>query len=160
MEAEVQETQRLRTAITRWLVAVVLLALLLVPSAMEMMASRDHVRGSDFRTTASTKPKFSIRGSVRGMYPGKRKVLKLKVKNLQRYPIRIKSIKVKVGRSYKRGCSKRWIRPKRQMRLSLRVPARKRATVGYVVKMPKTAPNACQGARWKLKYKGKAVRTR
>ncbi|MGH2786323.1 MAG: hypothetical protein ACRDJV_00250 [Actinomycetota bacterium] len=153
-------TQRLRAGITRWLIAVVLLALLLVPAAMQMNATRDNALHGGFRTTASAKPRFAVRGSVKGLYPGKRKPMKLKIKNLQRYPIKVKNLKVKVGRSTKRGCSKRWIRPKRQMRISLKVPARARAFVSYPVRMPKKAPNACQGARWKLKYKGKAVRAR
>jgi hypothetical protein len=155
----VQQSPRIATAITRWLIAVVMLALLLAPAAMQMMASRDNaLRG--LRPAASSKPKFTVRGSVKGLYPGVRKPLKLKVKNPQRYPIKVKSLQIKVGRSNKRGCKPRWIKPKKKVRTSLLIPARARAFASYPVTMPKKAPNACQGARWKLKFKGKAVRAR
>jgi hypothetical protein len=156
----VQRSPRIATAVTRWLIAVVMLALMLTPAAMQMMATRGNVLRGDMKAAASSKPKLKIRGSVRGLYPGARKSLILKVKNRQRYPLRVKSLKVKVGRSNKRGCARRWIRPKRRVRVSLLVPARTRAFVSYPIKMRRRAPNACQGARWKLRFKGKGVRGR
>jgi hypothetical protein len=156
----VEKSPRIATAITRWLIAVVMLVLLLLPAAMQMMATRDNVLRGELKPTATSKPQFKVRGSVGGLYPGKRKPLTLKVRNPQRYPIRVKTLTVRVGRSNKSGCKPRWIRPKRRVRVSLLVPARARAFVSYPLKMLKRAPNACQGARWKLKFKGEAVRAR
>ena len=151
-----QKSSRIATALTRWVIAVVLLALLLSPAAMQMIASRDFALSGARRPTTS----FTVRGSVKGLYPGARKRLTLKIKNPQRYPIKVKVLEVKVRKSYKRGCTRRWVKPKRRVKISMRVPARSRARVAYPVKMPKRAPNACQGARWKLKFTGGAVRAR
>jgi hypothetical protein len=156
----VETPPRIATAITRWLIAVVMLALLLLPAAMQMMATRGDVLRGRLKPTATSKPQFKVRGSVRGLYPGKRKPLTLKVQNPQRYPIKVKTLTVKVGRSNKPGCKPRWIRPKRRVRISLLVPARAKAFVSYPLRMLKRAPNACQGARWKLKFRGEAVRAR
>jgi hypothetical protein len=156
----VERSPRIATAITRSLIAVVMLALVLLPTAMQMMATRNNVLRGGLKPTATSKPQFKVRGSVRGLYPGKRKLLTLKVQNPQRYSIKVKTLTVKVGRSNKAGCKPRWIRPKRRVRISLLVPALARAFVSYPLKMLKRAPNACQGARWKLKFRGEAVRAR
>jgi hypothetical protein len=154
------QSSRIATAITRWVIAVVLLALLLSPAAMQMMTTRDMALRGARKPAASAKAKFTVRGRVKGLYPGARKPLTLKIKNPQRYPLKVKELKVKVRKSNKRGCKRNWLKPRRKVRVSLLVPARAKARVSYPVKMKKRAPNACQGVRWKLKFTGKAVRAR
>lgn len=148
------------TAVTRWLIAVVMLAVLLLPAAMQMSATRNNTLRGGIRPAASSEPQFTVRGSVRGLYPGKRKSVTLKVKNPQPYRIKVKMLRVTVGRSNKPGCKRRWIRPRSEVRIKLLVPGRARAFVSYPIRMLRRAPNACQGARWKLKYEGEAVRAR
>lgn len=155
-----QSTARIATALTRWVIAVVLLALLLSPAAMQMITTRDMALRGARRPAASAKPKFVVRGRVKGLYPGARKPLTLKITNPQPYPVKVKELKVEVRKSNKRGCKRNSVKPRRRVRVSLLVPARARARVSYPVRMPKRAPNACQGARWKLKFTGEAVRAR
>ena len=157
---QVSTRSTIRAAITRWLIAVAVLALAVSPGISQMSSSRDKVLEglSGTRVAAKSIPQFKIKGKVKGLYPGARKKLTLSVTNTQRYRIKITSLRVKVRNSNKPGCEAKWIRPKKTMRVALLVPRRAKIRVSYPVRMSKKAPNACQGARWILRFSGKAVK--
>jgi hypothetical protein len=150
----------IRGAMTRWLIAVAVLALVVSPGIARMSSSRDQALDglSGTKVAAKSIPQFKIKGKIKGLYPGARKKLTLRVTNTQRYRIKITSLRVKVSNSNKAGCEAKWIRPKKTVRVALLIPARAKIRVSYPVRMSKKAPNACQGARWPLRFSGKAVK--
>ena len=103
---------------------------------------------------------FRIKGKVKGLYPGKRKIMKVKLRNPNRFPIVVKEIKIKVKPSNKPGCKAKWIKVRKRTRLKKLVRARARAKASVPFKLKPKAPEACRGASWRLKFRGGAVRKR
>ena len=140
--------------------ALLLVAVLASPEAFTFtQAERDRLENLTGRV-GSSRASFRIAGKVKGLYPGKKKVLPIKVRNPNRFPIVVKQIRVSIKRSDKAGCTSRWIKGRKTLRLSLRVPARRRAKTTTTLKLKRAAPAACRGARWRLTFRGGAVRKR
>lgn|GEM_PF-2213421 len=103
---------------------------------------------------------FRIGGAVKGLFPGKKKIMTVKLRNPNRFPIVVKELKIRVRPSNKLGCPATSISVRKRLRVSVVVPARGRAKKSVPVKLKPTAPSSCQGARWPLKFRGGAVRKR
>ena len=84
----------------------------------------------------------------------------IKITNPNNFPIVVKEMRVAVKRSNKPGCGPEWIKARKRFLISLLVPARARAFASLPVTMKRTAPDACKGARWRLRFRGGAVRKR
>jgi len=101
---------------------------------------------------------FGIKGRVRGLHPGARKPLTVRLRNPHRFPIEVRSLRVKVRRSDHAGCGRRWVRPKRAASVSVLVPPKSKAFVSYPVRMREAAPEACCGATWRLRFTCRGAR--
>jgi hypothetical protein len=133
----------------RQLVAVALVAALAVAAAYSKVADPGTT------LTSSRSGAFTIKGHVVGLYPGRTATLKLTIRNKNGFPIRVKSVRVKVGNAP--GCPRSNLVVKR-FRGSLRVRAKKTRLLRLPITMRSTAPDACMGDRFKLRYVGKAVK--
>ena len=124
--------------------------------AMEVAQQNGHARTITLRK--GTKSSFGIKGRVRGLYPGARKPLRVRLINHHRFPIKVRSVRIRVLKGNHVGCGRRWIRPKRVINISVKVPGKSRAFASYPVRMRKAAPQACSGAKWKLRFSGTGKR--
>ena len=107
---------------------------------------------------ASRRGTFRITGHVTGLYPGVHKKLRLRLKNLNPTPIRVVSVRVRV-RSTAAACPSNVVRVGRlKRRARVTVKARRVRKVSLPVSMLASAPDACQGARFRLRYRGKALK--
>jgi hypothetical protein len=107
-------------------------------------------------SSRTSNPTFRIRGAVKGMYPGRVRKLRLRIRNPLDRAIRVRSIRARVRRPH-RGCPAKAITIRR-WRGHLRIRPHRGRTVRVKVKMKRRAPNACQGARFPIRYRGTAVR--
>ena len=105
--------------------------------------------------TSSRSGSFSIKGHVAGLYPGRTARLALTITNKNGFAIRVRSVRVKVGNAP--GCPRSNLVVKR-FRGYLWVSARGKRRLQLRVRMRLTAPDACMGARFPLRYRGKAVK--
>jgi hypothetical protein len=150
---------RKATKFLQGLGALLLVAVLASPEALTFaQAERDRLENLSGRVGSSGY--FRLSGRLRGLYPGKQKIMTIKVTNPNRFPIVVKEMRVGVKRSSKPGCGPEWIKAHDRFRISLLVPARARAFASLPVTLKRTAPDACKGARWQLKFRGGAVRKR
>ena len=101
-------------------------------------------------------PGFSITGHVTGLLPGAHGRLRLKVHNRHRFKIRVTSIKTRVG-DPSAACRASNVSVRR-FRGHKKVPGRHSRRIRVRIRMAASAPDACQGARFPLTYKGRAVR--
>lgn len=158
--------QSLAMATIRCLVVLCLFGLLMGP---EVLAQRESRRSSSGKLKAHAGAgkisigqagniPFSIRGRVRSLYPGARGTLTLRVRNPHRFAIEVRSVRVRVRQSDHGGCGRRWVRPRRAVKTSVRVPPKSKAMVSYPVRMLKASPPACSGATWGLRFSGKGAR--
>jgi hypothetical protein len=117
-----------------------------------VLAASGAVRGSGpAAAKVRVRPPLSVSGSVRGLYPGARLRLRLRVRNARGFPIRVVSLKVRVGNA-SRGCRRRQLRIGR-FRPSLVVPAHRSRRTALPVTMLRTAPDACKGAVFPLRFR-------
>jgi hypothetical protein len=106
--------------------------------------------------TPPSEARFTISGTVTGLYPGSLRPLVLTVSNRQAFAIAVTSITTVVA-SPNAACS--------AMNLSvasfsgrLIVPARSSASLTVIASLSHSAPNACQGSIFPLHYSGTAVK--
>jgi hypothetical protein len=101
-------------------------------------------------------PAFKATGHVKRLYPGAKKRLRVTVKSLSPFPIVVTSLAVRRGDPPGRCAAKHLkIAP---FKGRARIGAGRTITLKLAVSMKRTAPDACQGARWRLGFHGKAVR--
>ena len=112
------------------------------------------LRPSDRDTAAATG--FVIHGSARGLYPGGRRRLVIRIANPQPTPIRVVSIRVRVLAAGIR-CAASNVHVGR-FRRTLTIGARERGSLVLPIRMIGVAPNGCQGAQFPLLFTGRAVR--
>jgi hypothetical protein len=91
-----------------------------------------------------------VSGSVRGLYPGAVKSLRLKVRNSRGFSIRVVSLRVAV-RNASPTCLRNKLRVGR-LRRSFVVPAHRMRRVALRVTMLGSAPDACKGAVFPLRF--------
>jgi hypothetical protein len=98
---------------------------------------------------------FVIAGSAVGLYPGARGRLRLVLRNPYRFPIKVTMLSVRVGDAPR--CDGRWLRPHKLARPVI-VPKRGTRKVTLSLAMALGAPAGCQGARFPLHFRGRAVK--
>jgi len=136
-----------------------LIALAILLAAVTLVPSRGlSDRDAGWQLAGSTGPRFYIRGHARNLFPGGRKTLLVAIRNPNRFPINIDSLSLAVRDSDRSGCGRLWIRPRGTFDLALLVPRDSRAFAGLPIRLRRGAPQACQGARWPLKFSGTAVK--
>jgi hypothetical protein len=151
-------------AIGRFLLVLILIGALVSPEVIDFVAATRRLQddGSAAASEASegsrTRPRFSITGSVRGLYAGARKRLTLRVANPHRRPMRVVSLTVAVTRSNRRGCPPGALRHPRSVARSRFVAPRSSVRMRYPIRMRRSAPESCYGATWQLEFGGRAVR--
>lgn len=100
-------------------------------------------------------PGFRITGSAVGLLPGIPGRLTVTVRNPYRFPIRVTALRVSVRDA--KGCSAHNLRPA-QLRRRLVVPARGSRSFVVPISLAADAPNACQEARFRLVFSGRAAK--
>jgi hypothetical protein len=146
-----------RERIRSWVAALVILVVLLVAALVTSGRDAHSIRRRrEAPTTPSVAPEFAISGSVRGMFPGRIASIPVRVRNPMPFPIIVTKVSARV-RSAGRGCGEGNLRVQPIRGTWLIDPGgsiRLRANV----RMPMTAPDACQGLEFPLHFGGKAVR--
>jgi hypothetical protein len=97
---------------------------------------------------------FLISGFVTGLYPGQTKPLVLKVRNPFSSPLTVTEIRIKVTQTNHAGCPATDLTAT-NFSGALLVPPGGQATTTVSVTMSGDAANACQGARFRMKYQGR-----
>ena len=134
----------------------VIAPLLVASLVLTALAVASILRSPASEPVAATTPRFSIRGSVRGLYPGRTIRMRVRVENPLTVSIRVRSITARV-RSPRSGCPARAL-VVRPWRGSVRIAPRRVRVLRLRVMMRRTAPNACRDVRFALAYSGSAVR--
>jgi hypothetical protein len=98
---------------------------------------------------------FRVTGSVGGMYPGARRFLNLKIRNPYKRPMRLVAVTARV-RGPRRACT-RWNLDVRPFRGRLVIPRGRARIARLLVRMPRTAAQECNGARFPLVFRARAV---
>ncbi len=101
-------------------------------------------------------PTFRVRGRIRGLTPGHISVMKVKVRNHYNFPIRLRLVRAKP-------IAKRASCPADKLRViawrgDRRVRPNSIRFVRLKVKLRRSAPATCAGARWILVYAGRAIK--
>lgn len=100
--------------------------------------------------------RFTISGSVTGLYPGATLPLVLTISNQEAFPISVTSVSTSVG-SPSAGCAASNLTVT-QFAGSLTVPAKGTATLTLMASLSHDTPDACQGVVFPLQYSGMAVK--
>jgi hypothetical protein len=132
----------------RALVATTALAALALGAAAAIGALGGHPR----KATSG----FRLAGHVSGLYPGVHKRMVIVVRNRGRKALRVRSITTRV-RNAKGGCSRRNLHVS-GWRGSLRVKGRSSRHVKVRVWLLPDSPAVCQGALFRLVFRGRATR--
>lgn len=109
-------------------------------------------------SSAFTSAGFTISGKVGGLYPGAVRSLKLTVTNHESFAIIVTSLTTTAGAA-RAGCGAANLKVA-SFSGRLKVPAKGKAGTSVHVTMAHSAPNACQGAAFPLRYSGQARRAR
>ena len=140
-----------RSIVTKMIVGCLLVAAALAQAGERREGSSTLAEGRPGQSA----PRFRIRGSIGGLYPGLRTTMRLAVRNPNPYAIRVTRIKTAVGASTG-ACPARSVRV-RTWKGRARVPARGVRRIKVSVRMKGTAPTVCAGHRYRLTYRGWAV---
>jgi hypothetical protein len=102
-----------------------------------------------------------MRARAGGLFPGAKRPLRLRIRNPNRFAIKVTKVRVRIRRDLKHpGCyPRRYLRATR-LREPVRVSAKniRRTRTRLKIRMRMSAPDACQRAVFPLRLKGKAVR--
>ena len=142
--------------ITRRIATATKLAVLCLLAAGALAhATGSHSQPPDEGAAAAGKPAaFHVKGHLKGIYPGQKTSMKVKVTNAGHARITLTRLKVKV-RSTVAGC------PSSSLKFTPFKGHRKirgDATIAMklAARMKATSPDACQGARYRLTFAGRA----
>jgi len=122
------------------------------------VADRDNAAAETARHDTPRKA-IRARARVRGLlYPGLRRPLVVRVRNLRGSPTAVRRVRVRVRRA-SRHC------PRRSLRLSrfrgwVRIKAHRTQRLRLRARMAFTAPDRCQGARYRLRVRVRATTAR
>lgn len=131
-----------------------LVCVLLAAALAQASEFRRTPAGDGLATTART-PHFTVKGKVKGLYPGISKPLKLRLTNPNDAPISVKLVTVK-ARSTTVSCPSSAVKATK-FKGNKRIGAHRTAKIKVKIRMKATTPDACQGAKFRLIYGGKAV---
>jgi hypothetical protein len=113
--------------------------------------------GPETSTVArSSAARFKIRGHIAHLYPGKKTEMRLGVTNPNGFPIVVRSIKVKV-RPAGRWCTAKALKVSR-FHGARRIRAHHTVKMKLRIRMRRKVSRACMGARFPLRFVGKATR--
>jgi hypothetical protein len=139
---------------------VLLVALVARPGPPEKLLSPEATAIEGRGTLASTGG-FYMRARAGGLFPGARRPLRLRIRNPNRFAIKVTNVRVQIRRDLRRPrCyPRRYLRTTR-LREPVRVPANsfRRTRTRLEIRMRSSAPDACKRAVFPLRLKGKAVR--
>ena len=147
--------RRLAGGTVRFLLCCALAGSLTIPQAIAFMSAESRTAPA---SSSVTKPAFTVKGNVKGLFPGSKKPLALKLRNRSRYPIKVKLLTIRVAKPQVPGCKRSWLKVRKLVRTRIKLKRNRRASVTIGVKLAKEATDKCQRARWNLKYRGRAVR--
>jgi hypothetical protein len=99
-----------------------------------------------------SKPRLKAKGTVADLYPGATKPMKVRIRNNYREPVRLTSLKTKVLDASPT-CLRENLTVTRNSKSKGVVRPRKRRKIKVLVTMLPTAPDACQGAQFPLKFR-------
>lgn len=102
------------------------------------------------------RPAIAIKGTIKGILPGFEARIPLTLHNRSRRTVVVRSVGARAG-DPSATCSGSYLATGRK-KVKLKVPPRKRRRVGYPVVLSATAPDACQDARFPLRYKARVTR--
>jgi hypothetical protein len=102
---------------------------------------------------------FSLRATARRLFPGKRRPLRVRISNPNRFAIKVTRIRVRVkpDRTHLSCPPDQYVR-KTRFTKSIRVRPRRSRRVRLAIKLLYSAPDACQGAAFPMRLRGRAVR--
>jgi len=108
--------------------------------------------------TASSRGTGSLRirsNRISNLYPGAKKKLTLIIHNNSKHAVRIRALRVRDLGTTKRGCAptRRNLTIRRQKSRAFRLGSGASRRVLFLLTMPNTVANACQGAVFDLRYK-------
>jgi hypothetical protein len=95
--------------------------------------------------------KVKIHGHVRSLYPGARKRMRVTVRNRHSRPVRLRQLRTRVLDAGP-GCSRGYLKVRRFKRRRY-IPPHARVRVRVRARLTLSAPDACQGARWPLRFR-------
>jgi hypothetical protein len=111
--------------------------------------------------TPASESGFHMRARARGLFPGARRPVRLRITNPNRFAIEVTKVRVRIRRDPKHpGCHpRRYLRATR-LGDSVTVPARgvRRTRTRVTIRMRVSAPDACQRAVFPLRLRGTAVK--
>lgn len=105
---------------------------------------------------AGKRDAVKIKGKIENLYPGRSAKIKLRLHNRTDRPLRVKKIRAKVG-SAGPGCSAKNLKTKSK-KLNRRIPPRATRKAKLPISMSANAADACQGAKFPLRYRAKVKR--
>ena len=103
-------------------------------------------------------PEVEIRGHVTGLYPGARKRIRLRVHSGYSRDVSLRDVRTRVLDASP-GCAARNLSVRRNEN-PRRIPARRVIQVRVLVRLRMSAPDACQAARWPLRFSGRVKGSR
>jgi len=137
--------------------ALVLVVLASLAQAAEYVAPHLRGRSSGSSVIVNRPAVFTAKGHSKGFYPGRRRPMRITLKNPNPFPIVVTRVTASVT-SVISGCPIGSLKVKR-WRGRARVSARGHRRIKLVVRMLPRTPDACQGARFRLRFGGTAVQT-
>jgi hypothetical protein len=147
----------IRTAVL-WTGKLLLVLVVLASLAQAAEYVRPHLRARDAGTTSivARPAVFTIKGHSQGFYPGRTHPMRVTVTNPNAFPIVVTRVTASV-KSVAAGCPPRSVKIK-PWRGRTQVAAQGHRRMKLVVRMLHRTPDVCQGARFRLRFGGTAVR--
>jgi hypothetical protein len=102
-------------------------------------------------------PHIRARGKVNGLYPGAVKKMRVRIRNRFPDPVRLRYVRTK-ARDAGPGCGMENLVVPAKRRTRARIRPHSRRTVKVKVKMVADAADACQGARFPLRFRVRGKR--
>lgn len=115
------------------------------------ITERDAVRSSP----AGAPHRLALRGRAQGLYPGAVKPMRVTVRNRTDRDVRLVALARRVSEA-PAGCPTSALRVRRPRTLPV-VPARGRATIRLRARLLRSAPDACQGAVFRITFRARGV---
>jgi hypothetical protein len=116
-------------------------------------------RSGDFGAlpaSAKVSSDLRVHGRIKGLYPGARKRLRVRVRNTYPRHARVRLVRTSV-RSAGPDCSRANLHVRGNPRTRW-IPAHSKILIRLRVRMSASAPDACQGATWPLRYRVRVER--
>ncbi|MGZ5289330.1 MAG: hypothetical protein ACXWZU_08905 [Actinomycetota bacterium] len=136
--------------------ALVLVVLASLAQAAEYVAPHLRGRPSGSSIIVNRPAVFTVKGHSKGFYPGRKRPMRVTVANPNPFPIVVTRVTASV-RSVASGCPMKSVKIK-PWHGRARVATRGHRRMKLVVRMLPRTPDACQGARFRLRFGGTAVR--